>query len=97
MVSAFARLENQTASAVIRRLANAQAYRAGGTGFAVVFENGYQDVIGMESSAPSVLALSCDVHGLAEGDPLQVDDGDWRVVGIQPDGTGMTLLVLERA
>jgi hypothetical protein len=45
---------------------------------------------------PRVLVKSADVDGIAYGDALTVDDVGYRVTSIQPDGTGLTELALER-
>jgi hypothetical protein len=40
---------------------------------------------------------STDVPGAAQGDAVTVGATAYAVRGVQPDGTGMTLLLLERS
>jgi hypothetical protein len=66
----------------------------------VIFDNGYSAQLGaglMEASQPQAVARSLDVVDLAHGCAFSVGGADYRVVEIQPDGTGMTTLLLERA
>ena len=59
----------------------------------------FSDVLGAEGSSPSVLVRSADVPDVAHGQEVKrTVDGivsDYTVRGVQPDGTGMTRLVLE--
>lgn len=107
MPAPFAALEARSTAAVFRHLANAEALRLDtGTEVPVVFDNGYADGLGnaFESSQPSALGASADLQGIEHGSRLMLPkpQGEpgldaWAVVGIQPDGTGMTRLLLERA
>jgi hypothetical protein len=65
----------------------------------VIFDNGYAAGLGgvMASTTPSILAQSSNVQDLAPGSSVTVLGSDWTVAEIQPDGTGMTLLLLEKA
>ena len=66
----------------------------------VIFDNGYTAALGaglMESSQPQALARSADVADLAHGCAFGVSGVDYFVAGLQPDGTGMTTVILERA
>jgi hypothetical protein len=68
--------------------------------FAVIFDNGYSAQLGaglMEASQPQAVARSVDVVDLAHRCAITIAGADYRVVEIQPDGTGMTTLLLERA
>jgi len=46
--------------------------------------------------APTALAREADLSGLAQGDTVTIGGLNYKIVGIQPDGTGMTLLILHR-
>jgi hypothetical protein len=48
----------------------------------------------IEGSVPTFLASSAAVDGIADGDTITIDGQVWNVIGRQPDGTGMTLLIL---
>lgn len=50
---------------------------------------------GVESSAPTFLARTADVVGVAFGTVVELDNVQYVVRGVQPDGTGMTALRLE--
>lgn len=103
----FAALEARTAVAISRHLNNAAALLLDtGAQVPVVFDNDSQAGLGgaFETSQPSALGTTADLHGLAHGSRLMLPRApgvpgldQWVVVGIQPDGTGMTRLLLERA
>lgn len=72
----------------------------------VIFDNGHQDAMGntFESSQPTALGTTQDLQSLDHGSVLMLpkavgslEQVAYAVVGAQPDGTGMTLLILERA
>ena len=48
----------------------------------------------VESTEPTLLARTADVSGLAHGDSLTISAVSYTVRGIQPDGTGMTQIML---
>jgi hypothetical protein len=48
----------------------------------------------VESTEPTLLARTADVSGLAHGDSLTISSTSYTVRGIQPDGTGMTQIML---
>lgn len=66
---------------------------------AVIFDNGYQDGLGglIESSGPRALGSSPDLVSVVQGSTVTINAVVYRVASIQPDGTGMTLLLLERS
>jgi hypothetical protein len=51
----------------------------------------------VESSALSLLAQTADLTDVAFGTPVEMNNVQFLVRGMEPDGTGMTLLRLERA
>lgn len=65
----------------------------------VIFDNAYESaLVGvMESSMPTAMGASSALQSLDHGDVLQIGGVSWVVAGIQPDGTGVTRLMLERA
>jgi len=52
------------------------------------------DVSEVESTEPTLLARTADVSSLAHGDTLTISAVNYTVRGIQPDGTGMTQIML---
>jgi hypothetical protein len=66
----------------------------------VIFDNGYSAQLGaglMEASQPQAVARSVDVVDIAHGCAFSVNGVDYLVAGLQPDGTGMTTVLLELA
>ena len=47
-----------------------------------------------ETTAPKVLCRTEDVLNAAHGDTVTVDSKAYKVIGISPDGTGVTTLTL---
>lgn len=99
----FASIEARSAAAVFRHLANAQAQipRLGGgvDEIPVLFERPYADssvgLAGMASAHLSAMALSQAVADLSVGAAIAVNGASYVVVEKQPDGTGLTALILE--
>ncbi len=64
-----------------------------------IFDNEYSDASGgevdFEASQPTFLVQTADVPDVAQGDQLFVNSRYYRIVNVQPDGTGLTLLILE--
>jgi hypothetical protein len=64
----------------------------------VIFDQPNSEGFGlMEASNPSALGRSEDLAAVGHGSEVSAEGVAWRVVGVQPDGTGMTRLILERA
>lgn len=97
----FADIEAGVASDTMRMLANAVAAVVGGsaTEFPVIFDRAaLESPTGITASAPVLTALDADVAGFAAHTTrLTVRGATFTVIDIQPDGAGMTLLVLEVA
>lgn len=59
----------------------------------------YSQILDTEGDAPAIMVRASDVLGAAHGDEVKRTISgvttDYTVRGVQPDGTGMTLLVLE--
>ena len=62
----------------------------------VLFDNDFLTTLGVETSGPSALCKSSDVSAAAHGDTLEIGGVTYNITGIQPDGTGFTLLILSR-
>ena len=71
----------------------------GGNTIKGIFENGYTEIeganIGLESLAPSYTCRTSDVSSAKHGDTLTIDGVAYSIVGVQPDGQGITMLTLE--
>lgn len=61
------------------------------------FRRPFDEVAGMEGSAPSFGCALADVPAVAHGDTLAVDGVDYVVRGVHRDGTGWVVLMLELA
>lgn len=102
MATAFAALEARTARAALAHLANAQAQATTRHGevvsFAVIFDNGYAGALGglADATQPSAQARTVDVADLVQGCAVCIDGDDWHVTDLQPDGTGMSTLLLRK-
>ncbi len=72
--------------------------KADATTFTGIFDNDFLavdlDESEVESTEPTLLARTADVSGLAHGDSLTISAVSYTVRGIQPDGTGMTQIML---
>lgn len=98
-MSKFAALEARSVAASIKHLTNSAAVLLDtGAQALVMFDNEYQAGLGstFEASQPTALGASADLQGLGHGSLLTIGTDTWAVVGVQPDGTGLTRLMLER-
>jgi len=74
----------------------------GGSSVSVIFDHAYLASLDIETSNPVALAKSADVANVNRGDAVAIAAGDFndafngKVVGIQPDGTGFSLLELQK-
>lgn len=68
----------------------------------VIFDSEYQALemlgggVGVESSSPSALCKTSDVSNAKHGDTLTISGTTYYVTGVQPDGTGITRLLLSK-
>ena len=71
---------------------------AGGEVVQVIFDDAYQPGLAnlMESSQPTAIGRSSELAALSHGDELQIAERSYVLAGSQPDGTGLTRLMLER-
>lgn len=75
---------------------------AGGIGtiIKVIFNKEYQTIemlsggVGVESSGPVATCKTSDVSGAKHGDTLAISGTTYYISGVQPDGTGITKLLL---
>jgi hypothetical protein len=96
----FADAEARVAASALARVSNATANVAGGS-FPVIFDRDFLAALGgqINASGPMCSALSADVtaNDVAFGTLVTINDVDYTVRDVQPDGTGMTVLILELA
>lgn len=52
--------------------------------------------MGVETTGPAALVATADVTGIAHNDTVTVSSVTYYVIGIHPEGLGMTLLLLSR-
>ena len=52
--------------------------------------------IGVESRGPQCWVKDSDVSGIVQGDAWTINSTTYYVRSIEPDGTGMTLLILSK-
>jgi hypothetical protein len=69
-----------------------------GTEIKAIFDNEYALAepmgVGIESSHPMVAVKSSDVEETIHGDTLEIREVTYSIIGIHPDGTGITNLIL---
>jgi len=68
--------------------------------FQVIFDKAYLSALSqLESSGPMALARDADISTaqIAQGSQGTIAGAAYEVVGLQPDGTGLTLLQLREA
>ena len=94
----FAALETRLNRAVFARLANTVAVVNGNT-VAAIFDSPYaQGTVGnygMASTAPALTLATSDVPANPVGLPVVANTVNYLVVAHEPDGTGISRLVLE--
>lgn len=94
----FAALETRLASAVTTALANATLSWVGGNSADGMFDNPYNDALGMASNSPTFACLESAVSALPVETAVTVTRlgvvTSFSVAEKQPDGAGLTVLVL---
>lgn len=66
--------------------------------FAVIFDAAYVGIVGpageIQSSGPQAMAKSIDVSAYAIGDEIVINAIYYKIAGMEPDGTGITRILL---
>ncbi len=62
-----------------------------------IFERPYLEVAGMASTGPAFRCATAAAIGTVQGDTLVFNGDTYEVASVQPDGTGLTRLLLELA
>lgn len=99
LVPPFAAFERQADEAVIRHLTNAVASVGGREGVLVIFDDAHGNPLDglMEASTPELRGLTAALGAIHHGVSVVVEGrGTFTVAEHQPDGAGMTRLLLER-
>ena len=75
------------------KLADLTVYRVSG-----IFDNGFEraevGTLGVESTGPTFTAATADLPGIAQGDTLRIEYDVYTIRDVEPDGEGITELVL---
>lgn len=66
-----------------------------GNSFRGILNLAYAESLGAEGYRPSLIVRTVDVPTAAHGQPLVADGTAYTIRGVQPDGTGETVLELE--
>jgi hypothetical protein len=74
-----------------------QAATLAGVSVNVIFDNAYAEVYGMATRTPMATLPSADIGSAVQGSTFVTGGVTYRVTAIEPDGTGMTTLRLERS
>lgn len=90
----FAALETKVTDAIAGKLANA-TMTINSSAVGGIFTNEFVTVDYVESRKPVFICKSADVIGVSHGSDAVTDNEVYKVRGIQPDGTGITKLILE--
>tara|TARA_R110000803_G_scaffold33226_1_gene72838 strand:- start:47 stop:319 length:273 start_codon:yes stop_codon:yes gene_type:complete len=61
-----------------------------------IFESQFVEVNGIEGVRPVFTCAAKDVVNLGHEKTLVINDLTYKVAGVQPDGTGLTSLILEK-
>jgi hypothetical protein len=97
MTARFAALEARVNAAVASHLANATADLGGGVLVDGEFGDDYAEVLGMTGSVPTFRGLTSALVGVAGGSAMTINSIAYTVTSAQPDGAGMTRLLLQEA
>lgn len=69
-----------------------------GSQIVAIFDHEYVEAYGIEGEAPVLTLQDEDIpNGTGSGSAATVEGKAYRVVGIRPDGTGISQIVLEKA
>lgn len=61
-----------------------------------IFDAQYQEQLGVSGSGPALTCATEDVADVPRGEVVTVGADSYRVVAVEPDGTGITVLRLQR-
>jgi hypothetical protein len=61
-----------------------------------IFDNGFSNQFSVDGVQPTLMVKSTDAASTVRGHAVVIDTVSYTVQGIEPDGTGMTRLILEK-
>lgn len=96
-MTGFAAIETATAANAVAALANCTATIGAVSGVPGIFDDAYTDQLGISGSTPALLCASTDVASAAYGASVTIGAVSYTVHAIQPDGIGMTRLLLQES
>ena len=98
MTARFAAAQNRLNQAVVAHMANVEAV-VGGNALDVIFDNGYAlgnvGLLGMATSQPSITLKTSNVPATPVGATVVIGAATYLVAAHEPDGTGVSRLLLE--
>lgn len=62
-----------------------------------IFDNGYAEALQGAGTTPTLTAATSTVATVVRGNTVTVNSVSYAVANVEADGTGVTILVLERA
>jgi hypothetical protein len=62
-----------------------------------IFDNGFAAIFGMDSSTPSLTVAAADIPDVVQGNTVVIAAVRYTITDVQPDGTGITKLMLQKA
>lgn len=92
----FSAIESTINSACIGLISNA-SMTWGATTLSVVFDAAYADPLGMTNNQPRATCLSSLISAMTVGASVSINSISYTVQAIEPDGGGMSTLILRRA
>ena len=72
-----------------------KATLADGTVISAIFDNEYDEALEVTGTVPRLTGRTSDLSDVVVGSTITIDLVDYTVRVLQPDGAGMTTLVLE--
>jgi hypothetical protein len=85
------------AQAAVHALADRWVIVNGAEKVRALFRRDYVSALGVETGRPNVTVADLDYPSPAQDDVIDLEDGTrYHVRGVQPDGAGATVLLLER-
>ncbi len=69
----------------------------GTTTVQVILDNAYTETFGVNGSNPFVAVPTADMPSVARGEAMVIDSVSYTIKNIEPDGTGITRLELQKA
>lgn len=101
MSALFTSALNRLNRAVVSRLSTDEVITVGGSVVSAIFDNGYAlgnvGMLGMASSQPSITLKTSDVPADPVGTAVTVNAAAYLVAAHEPDGTGISRILLEAA